>query len=68
MSRKSTKGYGHRIQRIGPDHYRISWVTDRHYASSRLRFPQGMSRDTDESGARRFASKWGCKFPEGAAK
>jgi hypothetical protein len=51
------------IERIGPDHYRLSWVIDRKYAGSRLRFPTTYWRDTDEAGARKFAKKWGVKFP-----
>ena len=32
---------------------------DRKYGSSRLRYPQHMSRITDRAGAERFAKKWG---------
>ena len=56
--------YGHVIQRIGSDHYRLYWTVDFKYPSSRLRFPRVFSRDTDESGARKYANKWGAKFPE----
>jgi hypothetical protein len=56
-------GYGHRIQRIGWDHYRLAWVHDRKYAGSRLRWPRAITRDTDRIGAERFAAKWGCKMP-----
>lgn len=58
-------GYGHRIQRVGPDHYRLSWTHDRKYAGSRLRHPVTVRRDTDEAGARRFAAKWGVRMPGG---
>jgi hypothetical protein len=51
--------YGHGVQKIGPDHYRLSWTVDRKYLSSRLRFPIRYDRDTDEEGARRFAKRWG---------
>ena len=56
--------YGHDIQWIADDHYRLSWAIDRKYPSSRLRFPTSFSRDTDEKGARRFARKWGLDVPE----
>jgi len=57
-------GYGHHIQRLGHDLYRLSWSWDRKYRTSRLRFPQRMVRDTDLAGAVRFAKKWGCQLPE----
>lgn len=60
----SRSSYGHRIQLIGHDHYRLSWIVDFKYPNSRLRFPRTMSRDTDEVGARRFAKKWGAQMPE----
>ncbi len=66
MSRRSTTGYGHAIQYIAYDHFRLSWVSDRHYASSRLRFPTSFRRDTDARGARRFAKKWECALPKEA--
>jgi hypothetical protein len=56
--------YGHRIQRIGSDHYRLSWTFDTKIAGSRLRWPRTITRDTDEAGALRFAEKWGRKMPE----
>ena len=63
MSRFSSSGsYGHAIQHIGPDHYRLHWTVDRYYSGSRLRFPRGSSRDTDLAGAKRFAKRW--KLPE----
>ncbi len=55
--------YGHRVRKIGPDHYRLSWVVDRKYPSSRLRHPRSHSRDTDKAGAARFAKRWGLGFP-----
>lgn len=55
--------YGHRIRRIAHDHYRLSWTVDRKYVGSRLRFPTGYSRDTDEAGAIRFARKWDVRMP-----
>jgi len=53
----------HHIERMGHDDYRISWVVDRYYAGSRLRFPTRYSRDTDAAGARRFARKWKINVP-----
>lgn len=65
MSRHRSAGsYGHRLQRIGFDHYRLSWVVDRYTATSRLRFPTGCTRDTDHAGAVRFARRWGLEAPE----
>lgn len=60
-----TKGvsYAHHIQRIGPDHYRLSWAYDRFIKGSRLRFPQTTQRDTDFAGAKRFAGRWGLEEP-----
>ena len=57
-------GYGHHIQWLGPDHYRLSWSWDAYYASSRLRHPRKMTRDTDRAGADRFAKKHGIKVPD----
>lgn len=63
MSRhSSTPAYGQRITKVSYDHYRLSWVVDRYYASSRLRHPTAYRRDTDKEGAKRFAAKWGLKF------
>lgn len=59
MSRFNSAGsYGHAVQRIGRDHYRLSWVVDRYYSGSRLRYPRVGTRDTDLAGARRFARRW----------
>lgn len=59
MSRFSSAGsYGHSIKRLFLDGYRLSWVVDRYYAGSRLRFPTSYSRETDLAGAKRFAKKW----------
>lgn len=55
--------YGHKIQRIDHDHYRLSWTIDRKSAGSRLRFPRATTRDTDSAGAVRFAKKWGLELP-----
>jgi hypothetical protein len=60
----STGSTDHHCQRLGYG-FRISWVVDRYYAGSRLRFPTRYSRDTDAAGAQRFCKKWGIKFPEG---
>lgn len=65
MSRFSGGGSkGHKIQRLDSSWYRLRWTVDYYYSGSRLRFPRGFSRDTDEAGARRFAKKWGVKMPE----
>lgn len=53
-----SSSYRHSIIRLGPDCYRLSWVVDRYYSGSRLRFPTGYTRETDHSGAVRFAKKW----------
>jgi hypothetical protein len=59
---RSSGSYGHRIQRLGGNFYRLFWTVDRYYSGSRLRFPRTGSRDTDEAGAHRFAKKWGIDF------
>lgn len=59
MSRYATSSsYRHRVRRIGPDHYRLSWVTDRYYPGSTLRHPLASARDTDIKGARAFVRRW----------
>jgi len=45
-------------------YFRCSWVVDKHYRNSRLRFPHRCSRDTDEEGAKRFCRKHDLKFPD----
>ncbi len=63
MSRYNSGGsYGHIVRQIDFDHFRLGWVVDRYYATSRLRFPTGCTRDTDEEGAKRFAKKWGVEI------
>jgi hypothetical protein len=65
VSRHRASGsYGHRIQRFGGDHYRLTWTVDRYYAGDRLRYPRRGTRDTDEAGAKRFAKRWGIDMPE----
>ena len=65
MSRHFSAGsYGHRIAKIGPDHYRLQWTVDRYYASSRLRHPSVSWRDTDLKGANRFAKRWDVAVPD----
>lgn len=61
---RSNGSYGHRIAKIGPDHYRLSWAVDRYYAGSRLRHPRTTARDTDGDGARRFAKRWDVEIPQ----
>ncbi len=66
MSRhRPGSGYGHRVQYIGWECWRLSWMWDRYYRDSRLRFPQVITRETDEAGAMRFAEKWGLAKPMG---
>jgi len=55
--------YAHSWQKIGVDHYRLSWVIDFRYPTSRLRFPRQFTRDTDEIGAMRFSKKWKITAP-----
>jgi hypothetical protein len=64
MPQVTSGSKGHRIARTGHDEYSISWTIDRKYKGSRLRFPRGYSRLTNEKGARAFAKKHGCAFPE----
>jgi hypothetical protein len=59
----TSSSYNHRIQDLGHGRYRLSWTIDKKYEGSRLRFPRGMSRDTDEKGAKRFAKRWDLTFP-----
>jgi len=54
----------HRLKRVGRDSFRMCWTVDRYIVGSRLRWPTVTTRDTDLAGARRFAKKWGCRFPE----
>ena len=61
---RSSGSYGHRIKREREDEYVISWFFDRYYKGSRLRHPQGRSRDTNRKGALRFAKKWKLQMPE----
>lgn len=59
MSRHRSAGsYGQRIERMGPDDFRIVWVVDFHYPTSRLRHPRYFDRWTDLAGAKRFAKRW----------
>lgn len=60
-------GYGHATWKIGPDLWLISWKWDRYYASSRIRYPQTITRATDSSGAERFAKRHGLEW-KGAPK
>lgn len=54
-------GYGHRIQYLGADFYRLTWIYD--VKHGRIRFPRVMTRDTDLAGALRFAKKWDVRMP-----
>lgn len=56
--------YAHRIQRVGGQFYRIEWTVDFYYPSSRLRHPRTFTRETDESGAKRFAKRWNLELPK----
>jgi hypothetical protein len=64
MRKLNMSSYAHKIQYIGPDHYRLHWTVDHKYSGSRLRFPRGHSRDTDEAGAKRFSKRWNRPMPE----
>jgi len=69
VSRHSSNGSKHHCITITAHAwglYRLHWVVYYYYSTCRLRYPRSFSRDTDESGARRFAKRWGCKMP-GAA-
>lgn len=52
-----------RIVFMGMVIYRLSWVVDRYYSGSRLRFPKVYTRETDEKGAKRFCRRRGIEFP-----
>jgi hypothetical protein len=52
------RGYGHCVRRIGTYTYRLTWLWDRKYTGSRLRYPTRITRDTDLAGAKRFAARW----------
>lgn len=69
MSRvRSTASYGHRIQWLGSGWgYRLIWIVDRHYNGSRLRHPRRCCRDTGDTGAKRFAARWGIEITDGPA-
>lgn len=58
------KSYGHRILLLGTDSYRISWVMDRYYGHSRLRYPTDYARVTDGAGAMRFAKRHDIRMEE----
>lgn len=61
MSRFGSSGStGHTISDLGHGDYRLHWSVDRYYEGSRLRHPRACSRDTDFTGAVRFAKKHGC--------
>lgn len=59
---RSTGSHSHHIRRLGWD-FEVSWVVDRYYAGSRLRFPRRSSRLTDEAGAKRFSKRHGVPMP-----
>lgn len=52
-----------RMSVLGDVYYRLSWVVDRYYKNSRLRYPKVYNRDTDEKGARKFCRRHGIEFP-----
>lgn len=58
--------YGHHIQKLGGDTYRITWTVDRKYG--RIRFPRLHSRITDCKGAVLFAKRWDIAVPTGVPK
>lgn len=55
--------YGQYIRHLGHDWYKIGWTVDYRYPTSRLRFPRGFERNTDEAGAKRFARRHGLELP-----
>lgn len=65
MSRYSGQtSYSHHIHRIDSDTFEISWMVDRYYSGSRLRFPRRFGRITDEAGAKRFCKRWDIDMPK----
>lgn len=64
MALNNSRGYGHHIQRIGADHFRLSWCSDYKCGGSRIRHTRTITRDTDTKGAERFAKKWDVRMPE----
>ena len=64
MGRHSpSRAYGHSVRQIGYDFYRIAWVVDRYYPTSRGRHPTRTTRNTDKAGAIRFCKKHGLPTP-----
>ena len=59
-----TASYGHDAKQWGFDDFTISWIVDKHYSGSRLRFPQHQRRVTDRKGAERFCKRWEIEMPE----
>lgn len=63
MTTRNTNSYRHKIQVLEAGYvYRLHWTTDT--VRGRVRYPTPHSRDTDLSGAKRFAKKWGLNFAE----
>ncbi len=67
MSRFNIGASKHHIERVGRDHFRLSWTFDTYLGGSRLRWPRTIRRDTDLAGALRFARKWNLPAPVEAA-
>jgi hypothetical protein len=63
MSRyNASNSYGFKCKKTQYGDYDISWIFNRYYSGSRLRFPQTRSRLTDLKGAKRFCKKHNIKF------
>ncbi len=63
----SNNSYGFRCRYMKTpwdNYYIVSWVVDRYYSDSRLRFPRRCSRETDEAGAIRFCKKHEINMPD----
>jgi hypothetical protein len=56
--------YGHRWRKIGVNEFIISWIYDKYYAGSRLRFPQHRDKYVDLKGCIKFCKKWGIEQPK----
>ena len=59
-----SNSYGFSYRKMGEDYYRISWVVDFYYSSSRLRYPRQFMRNTDLEGVKRFCKKHDLNFEE----
>ena len=60
----ASKSRSHRIIKGSWGLWWISWTVDYYYKSSQLRWPRRFRKDTDYTGAVRFAKKHGLLIPE----